>query len=218
MSTRGTVTRHALVLAAGALLVLLLHAGESGRAPWNRAVGWASLLLLAVTLLVGPAARLVPRARGALRFRRELGVGSALFAFAHVALVLEEWAGWRLGPLYRRVGDEGRFVVDGGLALANLLGALALAYALVLAGTSSDAALRALGARWRAIQRGASTLFLLAVLHTVFFLYLDRTGGLLSGFGGAWPHGVLRWALPAIVLLVVAARSWALLRGPAPRP
>lgn len=199
------------LLAAG--LIGLFHLRDQhgfGSASWNRSLAWAGIILLSVTLCMGPVARWWPQARWVLPARREIGLWAGVASLGHVVMVFEEWAGWRLSPLWRRfLGD--RFVVDGGLLLANALGALAAGYALVLVLTSNDLAQRTLGPRWGWLQRGATTLFLLVVAHTAFFLWLDSARfqpetfanrGLFSGFGG------LFLLLVGAVLLVRTLAFW----------
>lgn len=201
-----------MAIAVAVVLVLLLETGPGsgfGHAfpprHWNPVLGRASLALLAITLVIGPLVRLQPGLAWVLRVRRELGAWSAILAIAHVVFVLDEYAGWTLASLWERF-DGTAFSADAGLAMANLVGTVALGYGLVLLATSNDLAQRWLGPRWKRLQRTATTLFALAVIHTVFFLFLDTfpRGG-FRGLGG--PYAGFRWVLIGLVAMVVVIRT-----------
>ena len=169
--------------AATALLGALLSYGFwLTRPEWDpemrlwRAVGDAGLILLFLALALGPLARLWPRARGLLPYRRELGVWFGLFAVLHTLLVLNGWARWDalrfLG--YEFVPELGRAArLVPGFGLSNLLGLVALLFTLVLMATSTDRAVRRLGARaWKFLQLSSYLVFYLSALHTAYFLFM----------------------------------------------
>ena len=82
-------------------------------------------------------------------------------------------------PLPRVRGDPqlGREVrLEPGFGLANVVGLTALVFALVLAATSSDWAVRRLGpAAWRWLHHSALFVFYLSLLHAGYFLFLHYT-------------------------------------------
>ena len=60
--------------------------------------------------------------------------------------------------------------------MANVLGLLAVLIALPMMATSTDWAIRALGASaWKFIHFGAYTIFYAVALHTAYFLYIHYT-------------------------------------------
>jgi len=144
-----------------------------------KAVGDTAYVLLLATMVVGPLARLAPVARGWLRWRRQLGIWFALTATLHAVLVLNGWARWGLRRFlgYEFVPQLGREVrLEPGFGLANLVGAVALVLGLVLAATSSDRALRALGRpAWTWLHRLAQTVLILSLLHGAYFLFIHYT-------------------------------------------
>lgn len=144
-----------------------------------KAVGDAALVLLVLALALGPLARLNRRFTPWLPWRRQLGIWFALVALAHGVLVVHGWARWSLRRFlgYEFIPELGREVrLEPGFGLANVVGATALGFALVLAATSSDRALRGLGApAWRWLHHGARFVFYLTLLHVGYFLFLHYT-------------------------------------------
>jgi len=144
-----------------------------------KAVGDTAYVLLLATMAVGPLARLTPVARAWIRWRRQLGIWFALTATLHGVLVLNGWARWGLRRFlgYEFVPQLGREVrLEPGFGLANLVGAVALVLGLLLAATSSDRALRALGRpAWTWLHRLAQTVLILSLLHGAYFLFIHYT-------------------------------------------
>lgn len=182
-SAWGPVVVRALVVAAlaGALVELFWLTRPEWTADMRlwRAVGDASTVLLFLSLVLGPAGRLVPAVARALPWRRQLGIWTALTGLVHGVLVLWGWVQWDLGRLmgYEFVPQLGRTArMEPGFGLANLLGLVALAWLLILLATSSDRAMRRLGpAVWRWVQGFAHVAFYLVVLHAAYFLYMHYT-------------------------------------------
>lgn len=210
---RLSVVRHATVAATAALLVSLFWLT---RLEWDaemrtwRAFGDAAIVLLFVTLALGPAARLWRPLAVALPWRRETGVWSAVTALVHTILILNGWVRWDWGLFlgYELVPQLGRVArLEPGFGLANLIGLVALVWTLVLAATSSDRATRFLGpAAWKWLHSAAYVVFYLAVLHTLYFLFMHFT---LSFHRLPPPENWFRWPLllmgVTIVSLQVAA-------------
>ena len=144
-----------------------------------KAVGDASFVMLLVTLSLGPAARLARPVTRLLPWRRQFGIWFALVAALHGVLVVHGWARWSLRRFlgYEVVPELGREVrLEPGFGLANLVGVTALGFALVLAATSSDRALRRLGApAWKWLHHSALFVFYLSLLHAGYFLFLHYT-------------------------------------------
>ena len=182
-------TRHATVLA---LAIALAFAFWRSRMEWTpdmrlwRAIGDAAFVLLALALATGPMATLWPRTRRLLAWRRSFGVMAALVAALHAYLVWDGWALWSLRRLFgfqdlSEAGGPDDVLVDPGFGLANLMGIVALAWALVIAATSSDHALRLLGQRsWKFVQQFAYLVFYLPGLHAAYFLFLHYALGLVN--------------------------------------
>lgn len=210
------VVRHATVAVAAALLVALFWLT---RLEWDaemrtwRAFGDAAIVLLFVTLALGPAARLCRPIVAALPWRRETGVWSAVTALVHTILILNGWVRWDWGQFlgYELVPQLGRVArLEPGFGLANLIGLVALAWTLVLAATSSDRATRLLGpGAWKWLHSGAYVVFYLAVLHTLYFLFIHFT---LSFHRLPPPENWFRWPLLAMGVAVVSLQVAAFVR------
>lgn len=173
--------RHAVVAGLALALVWVFWAS---RPAWDaemrlwKAVGDAAFGLLLLTLAVGPLARLARPAARLLPWRRQLGIWFALVALVHGVLIVHGWARWGLRRFlgYEVIPQLGRDArLEPGFGLANLIGLTALVFALVLAATSSDWALRRLGAGWKWLHHSALFVFHLSLLHAGYFLFLHYT-------------------------------------------
>ena len=179
VSRRATLWRHVIVVALAAALVGIfaqyVHGQWSAMHKWNRAFGDASLVLVTLSFGIGPLSRIYRRSVRLVPYRRELGIYAFVLALVHGIIIL---VGWVEFDLMRLFGFEfhpqlQRYVMfQSGFGLGNAIGILALVLALLLAATSSDFALRKLGASgWKFIQMGALPLWWLTVAHVAYFLY-----------------------------------------------
>lgn len=96
----------------------------------------------------------------------------------HGLLVVHGWARWSLRRFlgYEFIPQLGRDVrLEPGFGLANLIGLTALGFALVLAATSSDWAMRRLGRGWKCLHHSALFVYYMSLLHAGYFLFLHYT-------------------------------------------
>jgi len=154
-----------VVAFAGAVLPALWIAfqaisGDLGPRPITEAIhqgGDWTLRLLFITLAVTPAQRLLRFPRLGLA-RRTLGVGCAAYGILHISLYI-------LDQHFDLIKVASEIV----LRIYLTIGALALTGLIALAATSTDAAVRRLGAqRWHALHRCAYAIAPLAAVH--FFI------------------------------------------------
>lgn len=213
--------RHIGALALSALTVWVFLALRPEWSPmhrWNRALGDASVVLIALVMMAGPVARLWRGATVILAWRRELGIWGFLAGVVHATIILIGWVGleWqRLFGFEFHPNLQTYVMFDKGFGLGNVIGILALLYGLVLALTSNDLSQRWLGlAIWKYVQQGAYILWALIVAHTIYFLFMH-----FLDFHRQTPEpNVMRWpfvALVATVLVLQAAaslRTWSLRR------
>lgn len=174
--------RHGVV---GLLTAGLVASFWVSRQDWDvemrtwRAFGDAATVLLFVSLALGPLGRIWRQAVRAIPWRRETGVWFAILALVHTVLILEGWVSWDIGRLmgYEFIPELDRTVrMEPGFGMANVVGLVAMAWALVLAITSSDRAMRALGgSAWKWVHQGAYVIFYLVVLHAAYFLFIHYT-------------------------------------------
>ncbi len=198
--------RHLVVLllaAAGFYAFGESRAEWSAMHRWNRAVGDVSLVLISISMVIGPLARMWLRFRRLIPFRREFGIHGVLLAVAHTVIILDGWVEWDLVRIfgYELHPMTGNYVMlQHGFALANVIGIVALVYGFILALASSNWSQRMLGGPvWKFLQQGAYVLWMLIVLHTAYFLYLH-----FQDFHRATPAP--NWAqIPFAVLVGVVA-------------
>jgi sulfoxide reductase heme-binding subunit YedZ len=164
-----------------AMLAVAAWEGALGPKPWQAATHdagtWAIRLLL-LSLLVTPARQVLRQARIA-EVRRMVGVG----CFAYAALHLGLYAG-DLGFDWLKVGSEILRRVYLTIGFVALLGLA------VLAGTSTDGAVRRLGGvAWRRLHRLAYPLAALALVHFTLQSKADVTEPMLMAGFFAWLMG-----------------------------
>ena len=218
---RRTFIRHVVVLIAAAALVYafsLVHGQWSPMHRWNRAFGDAAVLLLALTMTLGAAPRLLRASAKWLPWRRELGIYSVVLASVHTVIILDGWVEWNLFRLFgfefHPIGLQ-YVMVQHGFGLANAIGILALCIGLVLLLTSSDRAVRLLGATsWKTVQMTALVFWALVVAHTAYFLYAH-----FLSFHRATPApNPLQLPFAFLVLAVLMLRTAAFLTTISRRP
>jgi DMSO/TMAO reductase YedYZ heme-binding membrane subunit len=190
------LARHLASAAAMFLLVVLYLNAMGGFAynghTWNRSFANASVVLLAVTLAIGPLARLWRAARHALAWRREIGIWGTIAAVMHVGIFWQWSLDWAWRPFFypgmhgevaeTMMGDRGSGLLPTVFNLANVVGLVALVYALVLAITSNDASQRWLKSGWSWLQNRATTMWLLVLAHAwAFAYYIEGPSSIRSG-------------------------------------
>jgi len=167
-------TRYLLASLLCVLFSALFAVGRRGMHPvhfWNQIVADASFALICLTLIIGPAAQFWPRLWPLLPWRRELGVVSAIAATVHVVIYMSVFNWNPLGFFFEfRHGDLG--IRRDAFASSNWVGLLALGIILLLGLTANDFSQRWLGRGWKFLQQQNYTLFALAFVHTLIFLYL----------------------------------------------
>ncbi len=210
----------ALALVAALVYGFWLWRGEwSAMHRWNRALGDASFVVIAVVMILGPLSRIWRPATRWLVWRRELGVWGVVAALVHALIILFGWVelewprlfGFEFHPQLQQY-----VMFDKGFGLGNVIGILALVYGLILSATSNDLAQRWMGLSiWKFLQQGAYVLWALIVAHTAYFMFMH-----FLDFHRQTPEpNVARWPFAAIVLLVMAVqtaasvRTWRLQRG-----
>lgn len=181
-ASAGVVPRHVVMaLVTGALFALFWFTRMEWSADMRlwKAFGDAAIVLLLLSLAIGPVAKLHPLGARLLPWRRQVGVWAAISAVIHSLLIINGWARWSVQRFlgYEFVPQLGREVrLEPGFGLANLIGLVAVAWMVVLLATSSDRAVSFLGPQsWKWVHGGANVVFYLAVLHSGYFLFLHYT-------------------------------------------
>jgi len=155
------------------------HEGSGGREQlmrkYSTVTGYIALVLLALTLLVGPASLMRRRQTPLSSYlTRDVGIMAATVSIAHLIFgFLTDHGDGILGYFFEP-GDRTRILTTS-FGLANWTGLSAVVVVAALAAISSDRALRSLKARrWKRIQRLNYVLFPLVIAHAVLYGALLR--------------------------------------------
>jgi len=187
--------------------------GDLGARPWTEAIhvaGLWALRFLLITLAVTPLRRLLALPK--LFFgRRIFGLAALAYAALHVVLFFID----------QGVGRAASEIV---LRFYLAIGAVAVALLIALGATSTDSALRRMGAaRWNRLHRAVHVIAVLGVLHFFIQSKLDVTepvlmaGVLLLLFlyrfafhrrGEVTPFGFAGLSIAAGVLTALAEMAW----------
>ncbi len=200
-----SITRHLLIAITAILITFVFWIAHY---EWHeemrlwRALGDSGYLLLFVTLILGPLGKLWPRLNYLLSWRRETGIWFAILAITHGLLIANGWANWDVARFfgYEFVPQLGKMArMEPGFGLANLIGFVAIFWIAILAFTSSDKAMRWLGASsWRWLHTGSNVVFYLVSIHTAYFLFMHYT----ESFHKSVPPQSI-FIIPFIVMSVV---------------
>lgn len=181
---------------------------------WNRAVGDMSVVLIALSMAIGPLVRLRPFLGRMNPWRRELGIHGVLLAVIHTIIILAGWVEWELMRIlgYQLHPQTGLYVMlQHGFALGNVVGIVALVYGGVLAFTSNNWSQKKFGgSAWKFVQQGAYVLWMLIILHTAYFLYLHFQDFHRPVPGTNWAQFPFMFLVAAISSLQLAAfyKTW----------
>ncbi|HEY3992328.1 MAG TPA: ferric reductase-like transmembrane domain-containing protein [Ktedonobacteraceae bacterium] len=147
-------------------------------------LGYLSLFLLGVTLLIGPLNLLRQRRNPVnIDLRRDVGIWAGITGCLHVLLVLRGSLPGNQILLYFLRRDQGGYApLLSAYGLSNDAGLFATLFLLLLLALSNTLTLRLLkGKRWKWLQRSTYFLVLLALAHTFGFQYLNLRGPLWIG-------------------------------------
>lgn len=145
---------------------------------FTTATGYVATVLLALTLLLGPANLLLRRRNPISSYlRRDVGTWTAIVSVVHViAGFFVHGPSAQLGEriLYYFFAPDGRALTNA-FGLGNWTGLVATVIVVGLLAISSDAALRKLKAgSWKWLQRLNYALFVLVILHAIYYGALLR--------------------------------------------
>lgn len=176
---------------------------------WATAFARVSFVLLFLTLIIGPLMKLrePTRVSSPLQspwfWRSELGIWFTLTALAHFYFIMDGRPKWNF------VKVLGGGVGGGGYGLANLLGLIALVWALILTTTSFGKVIAFLGVEsWKWLHSFAYVIFYLVAGHFIYFQFFSTYGGGPDWFG----YTALVMTL-TIIALQLAAFTKAVLKG-----
>jgi len=136
------------------------------------ATAYPALVLLAVTLLIGPWNWLRRKPNPVSSdLRRDIGIWAGILAVVHTAvgqcvhLRGRPWLYYIYGP-----GEHHHGIRHDAFGFANYTGALSALLILALLATSNDYSLRKLGTQgWKSLQRWNYAVFALAAVHALLY-------------------------------------------------
>lgn len=214
--------RHVLVSGLAALLVYLVWLMHPQWDPDMRlwkAFGGAAFFLLWLAVLIGPAARIWRPLTRLIAWRREFGIWFFLIALVHAYLILDGWARWSVWGFlgYQYVPELDMYLrFEPGFGLANLMGLVALTFALALAATSFDRAVSFLGiSSWKWLHSFAYVIFYLVALHVIYYAFIHYTPSphrILMEMPTDYPSNPLRFFYLAAILSVFFAHIGAFIK------
>jgi DMSO/TMAO reductase YedYZ heme-binding membrane subunit len=162
----------AVLISAPLLFIGLAFPAERHIVLFTIVLGYLSLILLFLSLLIGPLNLLRLRRNPVNLFlRRDISIWAAITGCYHVALVFQ----MRFGPqLLQYFLKDGSYLPLVNLyGLSNDTGLFATILLVILLALSNTFSLRLLkGKRWKQIQRLSYLLVPLAVIHTFGYQYL----------------------------------------------
>lgn len=221
-SKKAVFLRHLLMAGVSALLVYLVWRVNSTWSPDMRlwkSFGGASFALLWFTVFIGPAAKLFRPLARIITWRRESGVWFAVVSLVHGYLVLDGWVRWNVWELlgYQYFPEIETYLrAEPGFGLANLMGLVALFFALALAATSFDKAVSFLGiSSWKWLHMFAYVIFYLSALHVIYYAFIHFAPSpqrIIMGLPTNYPVNPLRFYYLAAILSVFAAQMGAFVK------
>jgi len=174
----------ALALAVHLVVVTATSASRQVMYRLSMATGYASVVLIAWALLIGPWR--VHMKRGtpvSTDLRRDVGIWGGLFALAHVVTGLQVHLTGHMLKYFLYQDDKHVVPVRYDLfGFANWTGLAATLVIVMLIAISNDVSLRALGARrWKAWQRWTYWAAALIVAHTLAYQLPTKHHGVYIG-------------------------------------
>ena len=169
---------HLTLLIVATVLTVWVHraAGLPGIQGWSVATAFASFLLLAAAMSIGPLNVLKHRPNPlSADLRRDIGIWVAIVAFVHVAIGLQVHLGDPLKYFLIATPDGTMSLRHDWFGFANYTGLIATFILVILLAVSSDAALRFLGSKnWKSLQRLTYGLALLAIVHGIAYELIEN--------------------------------------------
>jgi sulfoxide reductase heme-binding subunit YedZ len=169
--------RAGLIAAASlAVSVLITATNPQGTRieEWSIATAYVAILLLAITLILGPL-NLLRRRRNPTHsvIRRDFGIAAGICSLIHTALGLQVHMGGRLVRYFTLPDNPSSGLTA--FLVANYLGLMSAGMLLMLVVISNDIAIRRLGlARWKRTQRLLYPAVIGVAAHGFIYQFLEK--------------------------------------------
>ncbi len=182
LSTRfGTRAKcHAVLFAITTLLLVIFIKsipGDDLKYLWSMGTGYVSIILLAITLLIGPlniySKKLNPVSTN---IRRDVGIWCGLTGLAHLVIGIQVHMGNIWLYFFKAVEGADSYMLRGDLfGFSNYAGVIAGLLLVVLLLLSNDISLKWLRSnRWKSIQRWNYVLFALVLAHGIMYQIIEK--------------------------------------------
>ncbi len=140
-------------------------------------MGYVALILIALSLLIGPFRLLYKRANPVnVNLRRDVGIWAGLTGLLHVFFGLQLHNRGNLLTYFFRFHEDGSMtLLLNNFGISNDVGLIATLILIALLVTSNNLSLRKLkGRRWKTLQRFNYGLFVLVAAHTFLYQQVSR--------------------------------------------
>ena len=178
LSTR--VRHHSrLAIVTGMLLFGFFEVipGDDHTYLWSMATGYVSIILLAVTLLIGPF-NVYKKVNNPVStdLRRDIGIWCGITGLAHIVMGIQVHMGNIWLYFFKAVEGEDRLRLrDDIFGAANYVGIIAGVILLVLLLLSNDASLKLLKTcRWKNLQRLNYLFFMGVLIHGILYQIIEK--------------------------------------------
>ena len=192
MDAKNSPTKHITVAALSLAVIILFRFAIV--MPWPMAFARVSYILLFLILIIGPLQKIKDPAKkasanfAAWSWRGELGIWCTITAVVHFILL---WIDRSLGQMIQIGGN--------GYGLANVIGLVALVWAIILAISSLNTIIMFLGLRvWKWVHSFTYVVFYLVVAHIGYFQFFSTDNGVVHT---NW-FGYLMIVMATIVLIL----------------
>jgi sulfoxide reductase heme-binding subunit YedZ len=171
---------HAILITATGLLLLTfikLIPGDDLKYLGSMATGYVSIILLAITLLIGPFNMYLKKPNPVSNdLRRDTGIWCGFIGLAHIVFGIQVHMGNIFLYFFKAVdGNDAYKFRDDIFGAANYTGLVAGLILLILLFLSNDLSLQWLKTkRWKNIQRWNYLLFALVVIHGILFQIIEK--------------------------------------------
>lgn len=210
--------RHLFVASLGALLTYIFYKSYPqwgiDHAMW-RSFAHTAFVLLVLSLILGPLAKLWRPFNRLISWRREFGFWFAVFALIHGYMI---WKRWAVGDVMRLFGFEyfeqlsGYVLFRPEVGIMNMMGLMVLPMIIVLAITSSDRAVSFLGiSSWKWLHSTlAHVIFYVLLLRGIlyFFFFFELTYPRMAQYPSVW----FLYPFIGMALLVVLLQAAAFIK------
>ena len=171
---------HILIAALTSGLLFITYAavpGNDKKYLWSMATAYTSIVLLGITLVLGPV-NILAKWNNPISsdLRRDFGIWSAIIGLIHVIIGIQVHMGNAWLYFFKAIKDEDAFKFRGDLfGAANYAGLLAAIILLLLLLLSNDLSLRVLKpSRWKSLQRWSYFLFCLTLAHGIMYQVIEK--------------------------------------------